>query len=250
MADHDDLAALLAHLGHFDVHLGDQRTGRVEHVESAGRGFRAHRLRHAMRREHDGRPLRHLVELVDEHRALLLQVVDDEFVVDDFVAHVDRRAMLRQCPLDDRDGAVDAGTKTAGVGEDDVHAQRSFVAGERLVRAALPETVDDQQCRADGDRAVRDIECRPRPAAIMEQQKVDDLADGDAIPEIAQGASQDQRETGAQHATAAALQHVDEEHTRGDGNGREEPALPARCAGQETERRARIVGENQADETR
>ena len=129
MSDHDDFAALLAHLGHLDVHLGYQRTGGIEHIESPGRGFRADALRNAMRREHDGRPLGNLGQFLDEHRALLLQVVDDKFVVDDFVAHIDRRAMLRQCPLHDRDGTVDTRTKTARVGEDDVHARWSFVAG-------------------------------------------------------------------------------------------------------------------------
>jgi hypothetical protein len=38
----------------------------------------------------------HLVEFVDEHRALGAQVVADELVVHDFVAHVDRRAEFFQ----------------------------------------------------------------------------------------------------------------------------------------------------------
>jgi len=37
--------------------------------------------------------------------------------VDDFVAHVDRRAEFFQRALDDGDGAVDAGAETARVGE-------------------------------------------------------------------------------------------------------------------------------------
>ena len=53
VADHHDLAALLAHLGDLDVHLGHQRAGRVEHVEAARVGFGAHRLRHAVRGEDD-----------------------------------------------------------------------------------------------------------------------------------------------------------------------------------------------------
>ena len=74
-----------------------------------------------MRGEHDRRAGGHFVELLDEHRALRLQVVDDEPVVDDLVAHVDRRAELRERLLDDRDRAVDAGAEAARIGEQDVH---------------------------------------------------------------------------------------------------------------------------------
>ena len=67
---------------------------------------------------------RHLVELLDEHRALLAQVVDDELVVHDLVAHVDRRAVALERALDDVDRAFDAGAEAAGVGEEDVHVDQ------------------------------------------------------------------------------------------------------------------------------
>ena len=66
-----------------------------------------------MRREHDGPVVRHLVELIDEHRAELSQPVDDEAVVDDFVADIDRRAEPLERQLDDLDRAVDARAKAA-----------------------------------------------------------------------------------------------------------------------------------------
>ena len=126
MADHHDLAPRLAHLRHLDVHLGDQRTGRVEHLEPARLGVGAHRLRHAVRGEDDGASRRDLVELLDEHRALLAQVVDDELVVHDLVAHVDRRAVALERLLDDGDRAIDAGAEAAGIGEQDVHQALRF----------------------------------------------------------------------------------------------------------------------------
>ena len=46
---------------------------------------------------------------------------DDEAVMDDFVAHVDGRAELRQGAFDDLDGAFYAGAETTGVGEQDFH---------------------------------------------------------------------------------------------------------------------------------
>jgi 4-hydroxy-3-methylbut-2-enyl diphosphate reductase len=105
------------------VHLRHQRAGRVEHLQRAARGFRAHRLRHAVRGEDHRRAIRHFVQFLDEHRAALAQVVDHELVVHDFVAHVDRRAEGFDRALHDLDRAIDAGAETARVGEDDVHAR-------------------------------------------------------------------------------------------------------------------------------
>jgi hypothetical protein len=42
VADHDELVALAAQLGHLDVHLGDQRAGGVEHLKTAGIRLAAH----------------------------------------------------------------------------------------------------------------------------------------------------------------------------------------------------------------
>ena len=134
-------------------------------------------------------------ELLDEHRAFRLQVVDDELVVDDLVAHVDRRAELRERLLDDRDRAVDAGAEAARVREDDVHQfPLSDGTRGRIDGAPLAEAVDDQQRGADADRAVGDVERGPRPAFVVEQQEVDDAPDREAVPEIAERAAQDQRE--------------------------------------------------------
>jgi hypothetical protein len=35
VADHDDFADLIAHLGDFDVYLGDQRAGGANQIDSA-----------------------------------------------------------------------------------------------------------------------------------------------------------------------------------------------------------------------
>src|SRR5439155_19672362 len=121
MPDHDDLAAVVAHLGDFDVHFGDQRTRRVEYGETTGFRFGAHRLRDAMRAEHHRGTVRDGVELLDEHGTLALQIIDDKAVVDDLVAHVDRRAELRERLLYDRDRAVNAGAVSAPIGEQNVH---------------------------------------------------------------------------------------------------------------------------------
>ena len=116
MADHHDLVAGAQHLGDLDVHLGDQRAGGVEHLQPAALGVGAHLLRHAVRAEDHGGAGRHLVELLDEDRALGAQVVDHVLVVHDLVAHVDRRAVQLERALHDLDRALDAGAEAAGAG--------------------------------------------------------------------------------------------------------------------------------------
>jgi hypothetical protein len=60
-----------------------------------------------------------LVQLLDEDGALLFQGFDHMTIVDDLVAHIDRRAVALERPLDDLDGAVDTGAKTARRGQID-----------------------------------------------------------------------------------------------------------------------------------
>jgi hypothetical protein len=67
--------------------------------------------------------VRHLVEFLDEHRTERAQPVDDELVVHDLVPHVDRRTEQLHRTLDDVDRPVDAGTETAGIGEEDAHQE-------------------------------------------------------------------------------------------------------------------------------
>ena len=97
----------------FAMYLADQRTGGVEKEELAALRFGRHLLRHSMGRKDHGPVVRNGIELVHEDRALCLQAFDDEAVVDDLVAHVDRRPEPLERQLDDLDGAVDAGAEAA-----------------------------------------------------------------------------------------------------------------------------------------
>ena len=125
MADQHHAAAGAAQPCHLHVHLGDQRTGGVEDLEMPLLGFLAHRLRHAVGAEDHGGAIGHLVQFLDEHRAVVAQLVHHVAVVHHLVAHVDRRTVRLQRPFDDGDGAVDAGAETAGIGEQDVHESTS-----------------------------------------------------------------------------------------------------------------------------
>ena len=97
--------------------MSDQQSGpaalvvaarRAMHLHTSGqvasasvslrRSPRGDPFRHAVRREHHERLIRHLVELFDEDRALGPQLVDHVTVVHDLVAHVDRRRRTWRAP--------------------------------------------------------------------------------------------------------------------------------------------------------
>ena len=119
MADqHDGAPGLVMPLG-LAMDLGDQRAGGVDEEQVATSGLGRHRLRHAVGGEHDGAVVRHLVELVDEDRALGLEAFDDVAIVHDLVADIDRPAVALDGALDDLDGTIDAGAEAARAGEQD-----------------------------------------------------------------------------------------------------------------------------------
>src|SRR5690606_27708605 len=76
-------------------------------------GLRTDITRYAVGREHDDGALWGFVELVYEYGPFGSQVLHDITIVDDLVAHIDGRAVQLEGPLDDIDGTVYAGAKTA-----------------------------------------------------------------------------------------------------------------------------------------
>ena len=104
-----------------------------ERVEAARIGLVTHRAAHAMRAEHQRGPRRHVGQVLDEDRALGLEVVDHVGVVHDLVAHVDRRTELAQRPLDDLDGPVDAGTDAPRLGQQHLLQGRLAGIAQRLI---------------------------------------------------------------------------------------------------------------------
>jgi len=97
----------------FDMHLADQRASGIykQHLPRLGRSW--DRFRHAMGGKDHGAVIGAVVQFLDKDRALVSQAVDHEFVMHDFVAHIDRRAPFFQGHFHDLDGAVHAGAKAA-----------------------------------------------------------------------------------------------------------------------------------------
>ncbi len=109
VADQDDRVPVRGVALGLGVHLGDQRAGRVDHLELALAGVGVHLGGDAVCGEDDDRALGHLGLAVHEHRAAIGQVAHDVAVVDDLLADVDRRAEVVERPLDRVHGAIDAG---------------------------------------------------------------------------------------------------------------------------------------------
>ena len=65
---------------------------------------------------------RHILQGLDETRALRLERFDHVAIVNDLMAHVDGRAMLGQRPLDNIDRPNNAGAKPARLSKNDLHS--------------------------------------------------------------------------------------------------------------------------------
>ena len=140
VADQHDRAAVLGEPAGLDVHLRDERTGGVDHLEVAGRRIGVDLRCHPVRGQHHDGALGHLGLFIDEDRALGFEVAHDVQVVDDLLADVDRSAVLGQRPLHGVDRALHAGAVASrgrqqhgapGRGGVPV-SMRSMVAGPRV----------------------------------------------------------------------------------------------------------------------
>ena len=141
VADEDDRVALLGELARLDVDLGHQRAGGVDRPQAARGGVGVHGGRDAVGAEHDELALGHLGLLLDEDRAALGELLDHVLVVDDLLAHVDRRAVHLERLLDGLHRAVDPGAIAARGGEQHPLGSRRAAPGHTERVAAAPARV-------------------------------------------------------------------------------------------------------------
>ena len=104
---------MLRELYGFNVNLGYQGTGRVDHFQVARLADFAHRGRHTVGRENYARAFGHFFDFVDEDGALLRQFIDHVTVVNNFAADINRGAKGLQRDFDNIDGAHHARAETA-----------------------------------------------------------------------------------------------------------------------------------------
>ena len=71
VADHDDLAAFLAHASDLEMDFGDQWASRVENFKAARFGFFADGLGDAVSAEYDGATSWYIRQIVDKDLSLI-----------------------------------------------------------------------------------------------------------------------------------------------------------------------------------
>ena len=155
VADEDDRVALAGELHGLAVDLRHERAGRVDRLQAAALGLGVDGRRDAVGAEDGDRALGdRVVELLDEDRAAVAQLLDDVLVVHDLLAHVDGRAVELERALDRLHGAVDAGAVAARSGEEDLLGCVSHAVHERVYdppRAATDRLIQSclmvRQCR-------------------------------------------------------------------------------------------------------
>ena len=156
--DQDQRVAVLGKADRLHVHLGHQRTGRVDHPQQPQLGSLPHRRRNAVSAVDHALAVRHLVHVVHKDGALALQVLDHILVVHDFLAHVDRRPEGLQSDAHNVDGAHHARAESARL-----QKQKSFgfgrlchrfhsAAARRRFRTA-PRTHTARLCKSMASRA-------------------------------------------------------------------------------------------------
>ena len=110
-----------------------------------------HARRDAVGREHHRRALGHLGLVLHEHRAAVAQLLDHVLVVDDLLAHVDRRAVELERALDRLHGAVDARAVAARRGEQQLLGTEAIAdsVGGAVRRRTVREHDDRPQDQPD-----------------------------------------------------------------------------------------------------
>ena len=108
VADQHDRVPLRGELLRLDVDLGDERAGGVDRIQPSRRGAGVNARGHAVGREHHRRAGWDLSLRLNEHGSALAELLHDVLVVDDLLAHVDRRAMKLQRALDRLHGPIHA----------------------------------------------------------------------------------------------------------------------------------------------
>ena len=170
VADEHDRVAVLGELDRLAVHLGHQRAGRVDRPQLARLGVGVDGRAHAVGGEDGDRALGDLVrQLVDEDRPARGEILHDVLVVDDLLAHVDRRAVQLERALDGLDGPVDARAVAARSGQ-----QQLLGGGVHFFLSVRVELV--HRLPGEVERALlhlREVVARLVPAVVGPLDEVD-----------------------------------------------------------------------------
>ncbi len=96
-----------------DMHLGNQWTGCVYVNHLALFSLGGYGFRHAVGGENHGAICWAVFELLNKHGPFGAQAVNDEFVMNDLMADINRRAPFLDRHFDNLDGAINARAESA-----------------------------------------------------------------------------------------------------------------------------------------
>src|SRR5258708_7324848 len=136
MADQYERVAFFGKLNRFNVNLGDQRAGGIDHAQPALFAGTAHFGRDAVGAVNHALAGRNFIHRVNKNGAFALQFFHHETVVHDLFADVDRRAEGLKGDADDVDGSHYAGAKAARLEQ-----QKAFLAFRHLISRWLKDTL-------------------------------------------------------------------------------------------------------------
>ena len=98
--------------------FGYQRAGGIKNAETTLCRFFLDCFGYAVSRVNQCGTLWDIRQVIDKYGTFCPQIVDDEFVVNDLMADVNRRAEFFECTFNNADGTVNTGTEAAGIGKD------------------------------------------------------------------------------------------------------------------------------------
>ena len=130
MADQQGMEAVSGMALGLGMDFGDQGTGGVDKDHRPPRRLGWHRLGHAMGGEHHWPVVRAGVKLLNEDGAHGFKAAHDMGVMDNLVAHIDRRTPFRQRLFDDLDRPVDPGAEPPRRGQPDPERRAARGGGQ------------------------------------------------------------------------------------------------------------------------
>ena len=113
MADQHQRVALFGELDGLDMDLGHQRASGVNHAQVAALADLPYCRRNAVGRVDDALAVGHVIYFMNKNRAFIRQLVHNIAVMNNFSAHVNRRAKGFQRDLDNVDRTHHTGAKSA-----------------------------------------------------------------------------------------------------------------------------------------
>jgi hypothetical protein len=131
MPDQNTFTPRATECRYLHVYLGHQRAGGVKYSQAAVRSLLLYGLGYPVGTENNDRVVGDFVELFDENRAAITQVIHYKFIVDHLVANINWFAEYLERTVNNIDRTINTGTKTAGIGEYYVHELHAPLIGMR-----------------------------------------------------------------------------------------------------------------------